>query len=306
MPPVAGFTSSCLNATCFFDASSSTAPGSTITSYAWDFGDSSTGSGVTPQHAYAGPGTYQVTLTVTNARGDTNSVTQPVTVNATQTSAVAFVASAAATGNGSSVAVTVPSSVSAGNGLLLVATGVGAGPLGAPAGWTQVGTASAASAASTALTTTLWERVATAADAGSLGHRHLPGRGTQHRATAGLQRDERHQPGRRLAAKASITTASSYATPTTTVPANGDVVVSVWSGKSSAITAWTAPASQTVQSVDNGSGSGRINSVATDGGVAGAGPAGGSDGHHRPGRFGLRRLDDRPRTLTGPRPGHPR
>ena len=47
VPPVGGFTSSCLNATCFFDASSSTAPGSTIASYAWDFGDSSTGSGVT-------------------------------------------------------------------------------------------------------------------------------------------------------------------------------------------------------------------------------------------------------------------
>ena len=77
------------------------------------------------------------------------------------------------------------------------------------------------------------------------------------------------------AGKASITTASSYTTPTATVPANGDVVVSVWSGKSSAITAWTAPAGQTVQSVDNGSGSGRINSLATDGGVAGAGPAGG-------------------------------
>jgi hypothetical protein len=30
-----------------------------------------------------------------------------------------------------------------------------------------------------------------------------------------------------------------------------------------------------VQSVDNGSGSGRINSLATDGGVAGAGTAGG-------------------------------
>ena len=100
VPPVAGFTSSCLNATCFFDASSSTAPGSTIASYAWDFGDSSTGSGATPQHAYAGPGTYQVTLTVTNARGDTNSITQAVTVNATQTPTVWFVASASPNGNG--------------------------------------------------------------------------------------------------------------------------------------------------------------------------------------------------------------
>ena len=59
------------------------------------------------------------------------------------------------------------------------------------------------------------------------------------------------------------------------MPANGDVVVSVWAGKSSAITTWTAPAGQTVESVDNGSGGGRINSIATDAGIASAGPAGG-------------------------------
>jgi hypothetical protein len=59
------------------------------------------------------------------------------------------------------------------------------------------------------------------------------------------------------------------------VPANGDVVVSIWAGKSSAITAWTAPPGQTVQSVDNGSGSGRVNAIASDGGIASAGSAGG-------------------------------
>jgi PKD repeat protein len=37
--------------------------------YAWDFGDGNTGVGATPTHMYAGPGTYTVTLTVTDARG---------------------------------------------------------------------------------------------------------------------------------------------------------------------------------------------------------------------------------------------
>ena len=48
--------SSCPDATCYFDASASTAPGSTITSYSWDFGDGNTGSGVKPTHTYARPG----------------------------------------------------------------------------------------------------------------------------------------------------------------------------------------------------------------------------------------------------------
>jgi YD repeat-containing protein len=40
-----------------------------ITSYSWSFGDGTTGSGVSPTHAYASPGTYTVTLTVTDNLG---------------------------------------------------------------------------------------------------------------------------------------------------------------------------------------------------------------------------------------------
>ncbi|MGH9968305.1 MAG: PKD domain-containing protein [Pyrinomonadaceae bacterium] len=41
----------------------------TITSYAWSFGDGGTASGVTPTHAYASAGTYNVVLTVTDNLG---------------------------------------------------------------------------------------------------------------------------------------------------------------------------------------------------------------------------------------------
>ena len=67
----------------------------------------------------------------------------------------------------------------------------------------------------------------------------------------------------------------SYSTPAATVPANGDIVVSVWSTKSSVVNTWTAPASQTVRSTAYGSGTGRVNSLATDGGIVSAGPTGG-------------------------------
>jgi PKD repeat protein len=66
-----------------FDASSSTDPeqGQTITSYAWDFGDGSTGSGPNPSHSYAHPRTYTVVLTVKNSPGnETDTVSHLVTV----------------------------------------------------------------------------------------------------------------------------------------------------------------------------------------------------------------------------------
>jgi PKD repeat protein len=53
-----------------FDGSHST-PGGQITSYAWDFGDGTTGSGATVSHAYASAGSYTVGLTVTSSTGQT-------------------------------------------------------------------------------------------------------------------------------------------------------------------------------------------------------------------------------------------
>ena len=49
-----------------FDASGSFAPNSNIISYVWDFGDDSTGSGVTATHSYSERGVYTVGLTVTD------------------------------------------------------------------------------------------------------------------------------------------------------------------------------------------------------------------------------------------------
>ena len=63
--------------TVFFNASSSTVTGG---SYSWDFGDGSTGSGVTPTHAYGAARTYTVNLTVTNSNGQTATASKTVTV----------------------------------------------------------------------------------------------------------------------------------------------------------------------------------------------------------------------------------
>ena len=84
--PVASFTSTCSGLTCSFDASGSTAL-STAT-YSWTFGDAATGTGKTTSHTYAGPNTYTVGLTVTDANG-TNSTTRSVVVSDAATAPVA-------------------------------------------------------------------------------------------------------------------------------------------------------------------------------------------------------------------------
>lgn len=84
--PTAAFTSTPDNGpnplTVNFDASgTTTGSGASITSYSWDFDDgSSAGSGVTPSHDFVNAGTYTVTLTVTNDEGDTDQVTDSITV----------------------------------------------------------------------------------------------------------------------------------------------------------------------------------------------------------------------------------
>jgi len=66
--------------TAFTDAS--TSPGSTtITSYAWNFGDGGTSTSQSPSHIFATYGTYSVTLTITNSNGCIHTVTKQVLVN---------------------------------------------------------------------------------------------------------------------------------------------------------------------------------------------------------------------------------
>lgn len=79
-PPVAAFTSSTQQLTVSVDAATSGDPDGTISSYAWDFGDSATAPGKTAAHAYASGGSYPVTLTVTDNIGAVSSVTNSVTV----------------------------------------------------------------------------------------------------------------------------------------------------------------------------------------------------------------------------------
>lgn len=86
--PTAAFTfsptSPAVSQDIFFNASASTAaPGRTIVSYEWDFGSGRTGSGITVTKRYDTPGTYRVTLTVTDNMGAKATAQQTVTVSTT-------------------------------------------------------------------------------------------------------------------------------------------------------------------------------------------------------------------------------
>ena len=56
-----------------FDGSGSADPNEDVLTYSWDFGDGSRGSGVTATHMYAGAGTYEVTLTVSDGSAEATS-----------------------------------------------------------------------------------------------------------------------------------------------------------------------------------------------------------------------------------------
>ncbi|HYF50103.1 MAG TPA: PKD domain-containing protein [Planctomycetota bacterium] len=82
-PPVANFTANPTSGNAplavSFNGTSSTDSDGTIVSYAWNFGDGTTGSGATTSHIYSA-GTWTATLTVTDNGGATNSKSTTINV----------------------------------------------------------------------------------------------------------------------------------------------------------------------------------------------------------------------------------
>jgi PKD repeat protein len=83
-PPVAAFNENATKViseeTIYFDASESYDDDGTVVSYAWDFGDAKTATGVTVEHAYSESGIYITTLTVTDNDGGSSSAVAEITV----------------------------------------------------------------------------------------------------------------------------------------------------------------------------------------------------------------------------------
>jgi len=249
--PNAAFTASCQAVKCSFDAAASTDPDGKIESYSWDFGDGSTGTGVSPDHTYKQAGTYTVKLTVTDNKGAIGTTSKQVQV---LDSSIGYRATAGYNGNSNAPKVTVPTSVQPGDQMLLILTANNtSATVTPPSGWTQVATAGNA-----AMNSRVWRRTATAADAGTdvtiplsaiiktdlrlLVYRNVDGGNPIAQAVS------------RMDPQGTVRT-----TPTVNVTGAGRWVVSYWSDKGTT-TSWTAPSAVTRRA---GSGSGTTASIST-------------------------------------------
>ncbi len=84
IPPIANAgsdTSALVGESVLFSGATSTDNDGEITNYSWDFGDSTSGLGVTTTHAYSVSGVFSVVLTVTDNKGATSTDSLHITVS---------------------------------------------------------------------------------------------------------------------------------------------------------------------------------------------------------------------------------
>jgi gliding motility-associated-like protein len=91
--------SQCLSGNSFDFNSTSTISSGSITNQLWDFGDGKTSSGVSVNHSYFSPGTYQVKLIVTSDLGCSDSLIKSITVYPQPLAAYIIPANQCYTGN---------------------------------------------------------------------------------------------------------------------------------------------------------------------------------------------------------------
>jgi alpha-tubulin suppressor-like RCC1 family protein len=267
--PVASFTRVCSQLACTFDASGSSDPDGLVASYAWDFGDGSTATVPKPSHTFATGGSYQVRLTVTDDRGGTDSAAAAVTVSSTTTVTPAvFRASAGTDANTTSPNVMVPSTVRAGDRMVLFMSFARDATFTTPTGWTLIGSVFDG----TNLVSRVFTKVAGAGDPGSTVRSALDAytktsmillaygnAGTVHSVTG-------------VAEAGSGATHATPAAPGTA--AAGATVVRYWVDKSSTLHSWTLPSGLAARTATVGTGGGLLSAASGDTTLATTGAVG--------------------------------
>ena len=215
---------------------------------------------------------------MTDDVGATSTVVHTVNVGTAQP--IAFVGRSTSNVNALSFSVQVPSSVQAGDALLLFVSQSTSTVLSGPGSdWTQEGRVVDAAHA-----TTVWSRVAVAADAGRVIRLGSGGTYTKVALTLAAYRGTDQTDPVVWSRVLEPGTTAAHKTPLVSNSATGAWRVSYWSDKNSATTSWTAPAGEANRATTAGTGSGRVGSLLSDsdaGLTAGSPATTGSGGHGR-------------------------
>lgn len=270
--PDAVFTAACDGLTCDFDASGSSDPEGSSLTYAWNFGDGTTGNGQTAQHTYAAGGPRTVTLTVSD--GDqTAQATRAISPDeAVAPGEITFVDANTTAGNRPGHSVTIPQSVRPGDRLVLFLTVNSTSSTidDALPGWDLI-----ESRNGNGIRGRAWTRSATVADAG----RTVTVTGSAY-AKSVMSVAAYRSTGSSLVSASAVrgvdSPATSHTTPATDAAHANSWLVSVWSEKSSGDITWTLPGSVTERGEGAAAGTGKVSGVIADsGGAVPVGPLAG-------------------------------
>ena len=245
-----------------FDASSSQASGSSIATYAWSFGDGTTGSGIAPRHVYGAAGSYPVALTVTTTSGATSTTSRTIEVTAVAQT-LAHVASTSVGANSATQRLTVPAGVAPGDRMLLHLTlNDSTVQPSAPPGWTAVDAVDGAGVIGRS-----WTRVATTADSGASVTVAVSGAAKGVLSLSAYRSSTGASAVVASAASVDAVSGTSHTAPSLTLPASAAWVVSSWVAKSSADTELTLTSPGAVRTTVGGTGGGRLTSLVADSGA---------------------------------------
>ena len=263
--PVASYTTTCSFLACTFDATLSNDPDGSIVSYAWDFGDGNSATGVTATNTFGLGGTYPVVLTVTDDSTGVTVLSKQIAVSAIPASHIAFRAAATASLNSATGRVTIPAGVQAGDALLLFATtNTNTNVTTGPAGWTFVGE----QISGADLRTRLYSKVAGLGEGNTQVSLTYAGSTKIDLSLSAYSGTDTTTPVTGFASAGETVARTTHTTPSFNVTNGGGWVVSYWADKSSATTAWTVPAGQVQRTQSIGAGSGRVTALSADSGAA--------------------------------------
>ncbi len=259
-PPVPSFTTSCTDLTCSFNAGGTTDPENDTLSYAWAFGDGANGTGITASRTYGSAGTRTVTLTVNDGTTSVQTTRTVSPTNGTATATLSHVATASIAGNRTTHSVRIPTTVLAGDRLVLfMTTNSLGGTLGSPAGWTQLQAGNG-----TATRGRAWTKQATSTDANAL----VAVTSTttiKDTMTVSAYRSTGGNPTVTASAQtAGTTTTTNHTSPSVAVAQPGSWLLNSWSEKSSTAQTWTPPAGSTSRGIPAGTGGGKVSSLVAD------------------------------------------